>query len=91
MGSVKNAVLDAMKISRRRIGYIHYKYIYPLKYEKILQFAKDGVKIVLIENNFSNGFGRLIKEESDFYITNTLKKYNGRPFFVDDILEYLKQ
>ena len=91
MGSVKNAVLDAMKISRRRIGYLHYKYIYPLKYEKILQFAKDGVKIVLIENNFNNGFGRLIKEESDFYITNTLKKYNGRPFFVDDILEYLKQ
>jgi len=91
MGSVKNAVLDAMKISRRRIGYIHYKYIYPLKYEKILQFAKDGVKIVLIENNFSGGLGRLIKEESNFYITNTLKKYDGRPFFVDDILEYLKQ
>lgn len=91
MGSVKNAVIDAMKISRRRVGYLHYKYIYPLKYEKILQFAKDGVKIVLIENNFSGGLGKLIKEESNFYITNTLKKYDGRPFFVDDILEYLKQ
>jgi hypothetical protein len=61
-----------MKISRRRIGYLHYKYIYPLKM-KDSSVCKDGVKIVLIENNFSIWFGRLIKDESDFYITNTLR------------------
>lgn len=90
MGSTKNAVLDAMKISKRRIGYLHYKYIYPLKFEKILELNRKDIKIVLIENNQSSGLGKLIKEESNFYISNTLNKFDGRPFFVDDILEYFK-
>ena len=90
MGSTKNAVLDAMKISKKRIGYLHYKYILPLKEEKILQLSKEGVKVVLIENNQTGSFGKLIKEQSGFYIPNTLKKYDGRPFFVNDILDYLK-
>ncbi len=91
IGSTKNAVLDAMKQSKRKIGFLHYQYIYPLKAEKIIQFAKEKVKIVLIENNQSNGLGKLIKSESNFYISNTINKFDGRPFFVDDILEYLKQ
>jgi len=91
MGSTKNAVLDAMKISKKAVGYLHYKYIYPLSYGKIFKLSKKGVKLVLIENNQSSGFGRLIKEQSSFYISNTLNKFDGRPFFVDDILDYLKQ
>lgn len=91
MGSSKNAVLDAMKQSKKRIGFLHYQYIYPLRTEKILRFVNQKVKIVLIENNQSNGLGRLIKSESNFYISNTINKFDGRPFFVDDILEYLKQ
>jgi len=90
MGSTKNAVLDAMKQSKKRIGFLHYKYIFPLKYEKILEFSEKKVKIVLIENNQSGGFGKLIKQQSNFYISNTLNKFDGRPFFVDDILEYFK-
>ncbi|OGC44842.1 hypothetical protein A2400_00540 [candidate division WS6 bacterium RIFOXYB1_FULL_33_14] len=79
-----------MKISKKRIGYLHYKYILPLKEEKILQLSKEGVKVVLIENNQTGSFGKLIKEQSGFYIPNTLQKYDGRPFFVNDILDYLK-
>jgi len=91
MGSTKNVVLDAMPLTKKRLGYLHYQYIYPLKFEKILELNKQGVKIVLIENNQEGGFGKLIKEEADFYIPNTLRKYDGRPFFVDDILEYIKK
>ncbi len=90
MGSSKNAVLDAMRVSKKRIGYLHYKYILPLREEKILQLSKDGVKLVLIENNQAGSFGKFIKEQSGFYIPNTLKKFDGRPFFVNDILDYLK-
>ncbi len=91
MGSSKNAVLDAMKQSRKPIGYLHYKYIYPFKKEKLTQLVKGNAKIVLIENNQSSGLGKLIKEECNFYISNTLNKFDGRPFFVDDILEYLRK
>ena len=91
MGSTKNAVLDSMRQTKKSIGYLHYKYIYPFKKEKLLQLSKSKSKIVLIENNQSSGLGKLIREECNFYISNTLNKYDGRPFFVDDILEYLRK
>ncbi len=91
LGSSKNAVLDAMKQSKKRIGYLHYKYIYPFKYQKLLELTKKNTKIVLIENNQSNGLGKLIKQETNFYISNTINNFDGRPFFVDDILEYLRK
>lgn len=90
MGSSKNAVIDAMRLTKQKIGYLHYKYIYPFKEEKILELNKKGAKIVLIENNQTNQLGKLIKEQCGFYIPNTLTKNDGRPFFIDDILQYLK-
>jgi len=90
MGSTKNAVIDAMPLTKKRLGYLHYKYIYPLRYEKILELNNDNVEIVLIENNQDGAFSKLIKEEANFYIPNTFRKYDGRAFFVDDILEYIK-
>jgi 2-oxoglutarate/2-oxoacid ferredoxin oxidoreductase subunit alpha len=91
VGSTKNVVLDAMKISKRKVGYLHYKYILPFKKEKIMEFGAQGVKIVLIENNQTGELGKLIKEQAGIYIPNTLNKFDGRPFFVDDILGYIQK
>lgn len=91
MGSTKNAVIDAMKILNANIGYLHYKYIYPLRSERILQIHDKGTKIVLIENNQNGELGKLIREQSGLYIQDKLFKFDGRPFFVEDILEYLKK
>lgn len=91
MGSSKNAVLDAMKQTKKEISFLHYKYIYPFKKKKLTQLINSKAKIVLIENNQSSGFGKLIKQECNFYISNTLNKFDGRQFFVDDILEYLRK
>lgn len=91
MGSSKNAVLDAIKQTKKSIGFLHYTYIYPFKKDKLTELVKKKAKIVLIENNQSSGLGKLIKQECNFYISNTINKFDGRPFFVDDILEYLRK
>jgi 2-oxoglutarate ferredoxin oxidoreductase subunit alpha len=89
-GSVGNTVRDILT-HYPNIGYLHYQYIYPLKYEKILELNNNGIKIVLIENNQTGEFGKLIKQESGFEVKERLLKYDGRPFFVEDILDYLEQ
>jgi 2-oxoglutarate ferredoxin oxidoreductase subunit alpha len=89
-GSVGNTIRDTFKISPN-IGYLHYKYIYPLKFEKILKLYEKGARIVLVENNQTGEFGKLIKQESGFEITERLLKYDGRPFFVEDILDFLNK
>jgi 2-oxoglutarate ferredoxin oxidoreductase subunit alpha len=87
-GSVGNTVRDILG-QYPNLGYLHYEYIYPLKYEKILEIYEEGARVVLIENNQTGEFGKLIKQESGFEIKDRLLKYDGRPFFIEDILDFL--
>jgi 2-oxoglutarate/2-oxoacid ferredoxin oxidoreductase subunit alpha len=89
-GSAGNTIRDILR-HYPEVGYLHYQYIYPLKYGKILEMNDNGVKMVLVENNQTGEFGKLIKQESGFEIKERLLKYDGRPFFVEDILDYLEQ
>ena len=91
MGTTKNAVLDTMKETDLKIGYLQYQYIYPLKFEKILKIYEEGSRVVLIENNQGGEFGNLIKKECNFEFPEKLLKFDSRPFFVEDILDFLKK
>lgn len=91
MGTTKNAVLDAMKQTDLKVGYLHYQYIFPLQCEKILELSQSKKRLVLIENNQAGELGELIKKECSFEFTEKLLKFDSRPFFVEDILDFLKQ
>ncbi|PKN02821.1 hypothetical protein CVU76_02235 [Candidatus Dojkabacteria bacterium HGW-Dojkabacteria-1] len=91
MGTTKNAVLDAVKETDKKIGYLHYQYIYPLKFEKILEIYEEGSRVILIENNQSGEFGNLVKRECNFEFPEKLLKFDSRPFFVEDILDFLEK
>ncbi|MHC1716782.1 MAG: 2-oxoacid:acceptor oxidoreductase subunit alpha [Candidatus Dojkabacteria bacterium] len=88
-GSVKNSMLDLLK-ENKDLGYLHYEYIFPLKtkfFENLIH--KKGKNIILIENNYDGQLGRLIKESTGYDFEKKLLKYDGRPFTVNDILDYL--
>ena len=91
-GSVKNTVLDAMETDKdsRKIGYLHYEYISPFKTEKLEELIAQNKRLVLIENNQTGQLGNYIKENIGYEFKEKLLKYNGRPFFVEDILDFLK-
>ncbi|HEC64316.1 MAG TPA: 2-oxoacid:acceptor oxidoreductase subunit alpha [bacterium] len=93
-GSVKNAVLDTFDIlkhsdSKIKAAYLHYEYIYPLKTEKLLDTVNGVKKVVLVENNYQGQLGDLIRKETGYEFEEKLLKYDGRPFFVEDVLDYL--
>lgn len=83
-GSVKNTVLDTLP--EKGFMYIHYTYLFPLKIEKLESLFKEGKKIVLIENNYTGQLGKLIKQNSRVEFFNELLKYDGRPFFHEDLM-----
>lgn len=89
-GSVGNTLRDVCR-ENDDIGYLHYQYIYPLKYEKLLQTHKRCKRMVLIENNQTALFGKLIKQECGFDFAEKLIKYDARPFFIEDILDFLNK
>lgn len=88
-GSVKNTLLDLIS-QGEKIGYLHYEYLYPLKTELLNTLIKRGKKIIIAENNQTGQLAQSLKEKIGYPFKKRILKYDGRPFFVEDILEYLK-
>lgn len=84
-GSTKNAVLDAI-IEGMNISYLHYEYLYPAKIQTLLNLASTGKRIILIENNQTGDLGKILTEASGYWFKEKLLKYDGKPFFLEDIL-----
>lgn len=90
-GSVKNSVLDFLNsLDGRGYNYLHYEYIWPLKTETLMKLVERGNEMILIESNFQGQLGKLIKMETGYEIKRKLLKYDGRPFFIEDILDFVK-
>jgi len=89
-GSNKGAILEAMKLTDKKIAYIHFNNIYPLDIEKVAKLFKNDKKYLLIENNCDGQFGKLLRQEIGFEFTDKLLKCDGRPIFVEEIIEKIK-
>jgi 2-oxoglutarate ferredoxin oxidoreductase subunit alpha len=87
-GSTKNALLDAMDAGAK-INFIHFEYLWPLKTERLKKFLKDNKKVVLIEGNYEGQLGNLIAQKTGHLFTEKLLKWNGRPFFFEEIIDYV--
>lgn len=90
LGSSKNAIVDTIP-TKEKTGYLHFEYIYPLKTDTLGKLIEQNKRLVLIENNQTGQLGNLIKEEIGYEFKEKLLKYDGRPFFVEDILDFLNQ
>jgi 2-oxoglutarate/2-oxoacid ferredoxin oxidoreductase subunit alpha len=91
-GSTKTVILDALKdehFKGKSIGYLHYTYLYPLRVERFSTLAQSAQKIILVEGNAQGQLGRLHGHFSHAQFTDRILKYDGRPFFRDELVEAL--
>lgn len=88
-GSVKNTILDTIEMGND-ISYLHYEYIYPLKTKLLEEMIGKEKRVILVENNQTGQLGSLITQYTGYEFNEKLLKYDGRPFFVEDILDFLK-
>ncbi|MBP9773765.1 MAG: 2-oxoacid:acceptor oxidoreductase subunit alpha [Candidatus Peribacteraceae bacterium] len=92
-GSTKGPVLDALEneaFAKLKIGYLHFTYLWPLKTELLEKLMKQAKTSVLIEGNYQGQLGMLIRQETGLQVTHKILKYDGRPFFTDELIEKLQ-
>ncbi|MDO8566427.1 MAG: 2-oxoacid:acceptor oxidoreductase subunit alpha [Candidatus Moranbacteria bacterium] len=88
-GSNRGVIEEALEMVKRDdVAGLHFHQVYPLpkKVKKLLMKKK----IVVLENNFSGQFTNLLKLEYGVKITDTILKYDGDPFSVEEVVEKLK-
>jgi len=89
-GSTYGPVKETLdNLQSNDIAFLYFKQVYPL-YKDTLSYLKKAQKTIIFENNANGQFGNLIKLETGFEIHVKALKYNGMPFSVEEVTEYLK-
>jgi len=89
-GSNYNVVKEAMeKLRRDDLAFLHFKQVYPL-HSSTADHLKKAEKTIIIENNATAQFANLIKLHTGISIGRKILKYNGLPFFVEEVGAALK-
>jgi len=93
-GSNKGSILAAheqLQGEKVKSAYVHFTHLYPLSKELIMPLLQKEATYVLVENNSEGQFGELLRAQCGIHIHNSLLKYDGRPIFVHEIVNYVKK
>jgi 2-oxoglutarate ferredoxin oxidoreductase subunit alpha len=86
-GTIREVVYH---LNSDKIAFLHFKQVYPLSTDT-LNYLKKARKTIIFENNVSSQFGNLIKLELGFDVDETVLKYDGMPFSVEEVTEKLEK
>jgi 2-oxoglutarate ferredoxin oxidoreductase subunit alpha len=82
-------VLRSPELRGKNVAYLHYACLWPLKTETLERLAKKAKRTALVECNAQGQLGQLIRMECGLAIPDKILKYDGRPFFYDELLDRL--
>ncbi len=88
-GSNKGIILDAIE-GISGVNFLHLNWLCPFPTKEVKKILKGAKKIVAIENNFTGQMTGLIKEKTGIEISDKLLKYDGRPFYPEEIVKKIK-
>lgn len=91
-GSSKGPVLEAAKLLRasgKKVNIVHYSWLYPFPSEQTVQALSRGGRIIAVENNSTGQLVSLIREHTGIVIGEKLLKFDGRPFYPEDIVAHV--
>ncbi len=93
-GSTRGAIREAVEILRNGgmdIGCLHFTDIWPFPTDVVTAALEKAERFVMVEQNSSAQFGQLIREQTGLSYSASILKYDGRPFYTDEVVEKIKQ
>lgn len=92
-GSTKMTILDAMRQLKHEginVNFIKVSYMSPFPSERLTEMIGKTKKTLVIENNRSGQFEGLVREHTGITFHDRFRKYDGRPFYPEEIIEKVK-
>ncbi|MFO7676849.1 MAG: 2-oxoacid:acceptor oxidoreductase subunit alpha [Thermoplasmatota archaeon] len=90
-GSTYHIIKEALeKINQKNISFLHFNQIYPI-HKDTLNYLKKAEKTIIVENNATSQFSKLIKLHTDYEINHKILLYSGLPFSVETVEKQIKQ
>jgi 2-oxoglutarate ferredoxin oxidoreductase subunit alpha len=90
-GSTYAIVREALRVSGAAgISFLHFSQVHPLP-PQTADFLSKAKKLIMVENNATGQFGRLIEAETGFRFAKWILKYEGQQFTVEEIVKALSE
>jgi len=90
-GSIYHIIKEAIEnIGRKDISFLHFKQVFPLHNDTV-KYLKKAEKTIIVENNATSQFAKLIRQQTGFDIRYKILQFNGLPFSVETIKKEIKQ
>lgn len=94
-GSTYGVIKETSSILRKqgvKVNHVHVEYIYPVKQE-IANILSKYKNVVIVENNYTSQYSKLLRMETGYSIENKILKYDGEPFtplyLLNEVKRYL--
>jgi 2-oxoglutarate ferredoxin oxidoreductase subunit alpha len=88
-GSTYNIVREAVKnLGRDDVAFLHFKQVYPLP-DKTIGYLQKAQRTIMVENNATSQFAKLIKLHAGIDIRDKVLKYSGLSFSVEELTHRL--
>jgi 2-oxoglutarate ferredoxin oxidoreductase subunit alpha len=94
VGSTKGPVREAVLMLEKdgvKVNYLQILYLNPFPSEKVSSVIDSARKTVVVENNFTGQLADIIKEKAGKDVFHKILKYDGRPFYPEEIHNSIKE
>lgn len=78
------------RLAIKGLSLLHYKQVYPLHLDTA-NYLKKAERVVIIENNATGQFGKLIRQNTGIDIDKKILKYSGLNFTLEEVIESLEK
>ncbi|MBF4695318.1 2-oxoacid:acceptor oxidoreductase subunit alpha [Fusibacter ferrireducens] len=85
-GALKDAV-DALNDQGESVAMLAFSDVFPIKSDVFKDYLKANVKLINVEGNAYNQFGKILRMETGITFDKSINKYDGRPFNSSYIIE----
>ncbi|EKD87322.1 MAG: hypothetical protein ACD_36C00143G0001, partial [uncultured bacterium] len=91
-GSSKGPILEAMKLlaaKGKKTRLIHFSWLFPFPAEEATKLLSPVTRLIDVEQNATGQLASLIREHTGILIKEKILKFDGRPFYPEEIVEKL--
>ena len=90
-GSIAPAVIEALaQVQPEQTAFLHCVQLYPLP-TALIEYLDRAERIIVIENNATGQFARMLRAETGCVIADEWHKYNGLAFSIEEIAALLRK
>lgn len=93
-GSTKMTILEAIKWLAKdsiNVNYLQVTYLSPFPSKVVTEIMNKAKQTLIIENSKTGQFEGLIREHTGLQPTHSFRKYDGRPFYPEEIVAKVKE